>query len=258
MSRQRGQSRAKGGGNDWIYGRRPVAEVLKSGKRQAIELVLPPSIDGNDDLTEMMYLAREQGVPVKHLQREVLDRLCDGGNHQSVAVKAAPYPYVDIEDAIDAASEVEQPLFLILDHLEDPQNVGSLLRTADAAGVTAVIIPEDRACAVTPTVVRASAGASEHLTIARVVNVVRAMQRLKEEGVWLTGLDMDGKCYTEVDFRGPAGLVIGAEGKGLSRLARENCDFIASLPMFGEVASLNAAVAGAIALYETVRQRMKK
>lgn len=257
MSRQRGSNRNKGHSSDWIYGRRPVAEVLKSAKRDTAELVLPPVIDGNDELLEMQYIAQERSIPVKHLPREVLDRLCNGGNHQGVAVKAAPYPYADIEDAVAMIGD-EASLFLILDHLEDPQNVGSLLRTADAAGVDAVIIPEDRACAITPTVVRASAGATEHLTIVRTVNVVRAMQCLKEAGVWLTGLDMDGKQYTEVDFTGHAGLVIGAEGKGLSRLARENCDFIASLPMFGEVASLNAAVAGAIALYETVRQRIGK
>ncbi len=258
MNRRKGQQGRNRGGGDWIYGRRPVAEVLKSAKRQVIELVLPPSVSGNEELEEMLYIARENNIPVKNLQRDVLDKLCDGGNHQGVAVKTAPYPYVDIEDAIAEADGSGNPLFLILDHLEDPQNVGSLLRTADAAGVTAVIIPEDRACAITPTVVRASAGATEHLLIVRVVNVVRAMQRLKEEGVWLTGLDMDGKLYTEVDFKGPAGIVIGAEGKGLSRLVRENCDFIASLPMCGEVASLNAAVAGAIAMYETVRQRMGK
>ena len=146
---------------------------------------------------------------------------------------------------------------IVLDHLEDPQNVGSILRTACAIGATGVILPEDRGCGVTPAAVRASAGASEYLKVAHVVNLVRAMKQLQEAGMWFTGLDWgeDAKNYTDIDFKGRAGLVVGAEGDGITRLVRETCDFIAVLPMPGEIESLNAGVAAAICMYEMLRQR---
>lgn len=243
---------------EWIFGRRPVMEVLKAGKRLVYEAVLPPFAHTTPDVEEIRAQVQARRIPTRTMTREQLDRICDGGNHQFVALRTGGYPYLAIEDAVTAAKDEKNPLFLILHHLEDPQNVGSLLRTADAAGVTAVILPEDRASGVTPAAVRASAGASEHLRVVRVVNITRALQLLKENGVWLTGLDMDGpgaKPYTEIDFKGAVGLVVGAEGNGLSRLVRETCDFIATLPMRGQVASLNAAISGAIALYEIVRQR---
>ncbi|MBP5510422.1 MAG: 23S rRNA (guanosine(2251)-2'-O)-methyltransferase RlmB [Kiritimatiellae bacterium] len=247
------------GRGEWIFGRRPVAEVLRAGRRKVYEAALPQPFRGTGgELDEILSLLNTGGIAVRRMPREQLDRICDGGNHQSIALRTSPYPYVDLEDLLAAGEGAKDPLYLLLDHLEDPQNVGSLLRTADAAGVTGVILPEDRASGVTPAAVRASAGASEHLRIARVVNLPRAMQALQKNGVWLTGLDMPGKDtkpYTEIDFRGAAGLVVGAEGDGLSRLVRQTCDFIASLPMRGGVASLNAAVAGAVALYEILRQR---
>ena len=246
------------GRDEWLYGRRPVLEVLRAARREIHEILVPPVLDATAEWEELVARAHERGIDCKPASREQLERFCGGGNHQGVAMRVGPYPYADIEDALDAGRAGGEALYLILDHLEDPQNVGSLLRTADAAGVTAVILPEDRASAVTPAAVRASAGASEHLMVVRTVNIVRALEALKREGVWLTGLDMDGpnaRPYTEIDFRGPAGIVVGAEGNGLSRLARETCDFIAQLPMRGGVSSLNAAVAGAIALYEVVRQR---
>lgn len=244
---------------DWIYGRRPVLEVVKSGKRHLYEAALP--LEGRDapEVAELRGLLVKLGVPFKALEREELDALCEGGNHQGVAVRTGGFPYISIEQVVHDAKEDPNALVLILDHIEDPQNVGSLLRTADAAGVTAVLLPEDRASGVTPAAVRASAGASEHMRVAKVVNLVRAMQELKECGVWITGLDFgpDAKAYTRVDFKGRVGLVVGSEGQGLSRLVRENCDFIACLPMKGRVESLNAGVAGAIALFEIVRQRAR-
>ena len=181
--------------------------------------------------------------------------LTRGGHHQGVALKADPYPYVDFADILRAVEDDENAKVVILDHLEDPQNVGSILRTACAIGVTGVIIPEDRGSGVTPAAVRASAGASEYLKVARVVNLVRAMKQLKDANMWLTGLDWgkDAKPYTEIDFKGRAGLVVGAEGTGISRLVRETCDFIAVLPMRGEIESLNAGVAAAVCMYEMVR-----
>ena len=243
--------------NGWIYGRRPVLEVLRSGRRKVFEAVLPPQKFDTPEIMEMRQLLQAAGVAAKTMEREQLDNLCNGGNHQNCAVRASDYPYVPVEDILEAVDADEAAIVLVLDHIEDPQNVGSLLRSADAVGVTGVIIPEDRASGVTAAAVRASAGASEHLRVARVVNLTRALEQLKEHQVWVTGLDMDtnAKLYTGVDFKGRAGLVVGSEGSGLARLVRETCDFIAYLPMKGGVSSLNAGVAGAVALYEILRQR---
>jgi 23S rRNA (guanosine2251-2'-O)-methyltransferase len=174
-----------------------------------------------------------------------------------VALKTTGYPYVDFTELLRDAQEDENSLIVVLDHLEDPQNVGSILRTACAVGVTGVVIPEDRACGITPAAVRASAGGAEHIKVAHVVNIVRAMKDLKDAGLWFTGLDWgeDAKPYTKIDFKGRVGLVVGAEGRGISRLVRENCDFIAELPMPGGFESLNAGVATAVTLYEILRQR---
>lgn len=242
---------------EWIYGRRPVLEVVKAGKRHLYEAVLPQEGRDAPDVAELRGLLLGQGVPFRTMDREAMDALCEGGNHQGVAVRTGGYPYISLEQVIHDVKEDANALVLILDHIEDPQNVGSLLRTADAAGVTAVLLPEDRASGVTPGVVRASAGAAEHMRVAKVVNLVRAMKALQECGAWITGLDFgaDAKTYTAVDFKGRVGLVVGSEGNGISRLVRESCDFIACLPMKGRVESLNAGVAGAIALYEIVRQR---
>ncbi len=242
---------------DWIYGRRPVLEVVKSDKRHIYEAVLPQAGRDAPDVAELRGLLIARGVPFRTIEREELDVLCEGGNHQGVAVRTGGFPYISIEQVIHDVKEEPNALILVLDHIEDPQNVGSMLRTADAAGVTAVVLPEDRAAGVTPAAVRASAGAAEHMRVAKVVNLVRALQELKECGVWITGLDFgpDAKNYTSLDFKGRVGLVVGSEGKGLSRLVRETCDFIACLPMKGRVESLNAGVAGAVALYEIVRQR---
>jgi 23S rRNA (guanosine2251-2'-O)-methyltransferase len=242
---------------DWIYGRRPALEVVKAGKRHLYEAVLPPDGHDSPEVGELRGLLLERGVPFKRVEREELDELCEGGNHQGVALRAGGFPYISFEQVIHDVKEDASALVLILDHIEDPQNVGSVLRTADAAGVTAVVLPEDRAAGVTPGVVRASAGAAEHMRVAKVVNLVRAMKELQEAGVWITGLDFgpDTKPYTTVDFKGRVALVVGSEGRGISRLVRESCDFLASLPMKGRVESLNAGVAGAIALYEIVRQR---
>lgn len=242
---------------DWIYGRRPVLEVVKAGKRHLYEAVLPKEGRDAPEVAELRGLLVGRGVPFKTVEREELDAFCEGGNHQGVAIRTGGFPYISLDQVIHDVEADPDALVLLLDHIEDPQNVGSLLRTADAAGVTAVLIPEDRAAGVTASAVRASAGAAEHMRVAKVVNLVRAMEELKTCGVWVTGLDFgpDAKPYTAVDFKGRAGLVVGSEGRGLSRLVRERCDFIACLPMRGRVESLNAGVAGAIALYEVVRQR---
>jgi 23S rRNA (guanosine2251-2'-O)-methyltransferase len=244
---------------EWIYGRRPVAELLAAGRRHLYELVILPAAGGRDapELAALRSQALARGLTVRPLGRAALDALCNGGHHQGVAARTGAFPYIALDQAIHDVRADPQALVLLLDHLEDPQNVGSLLRTAEAAGATAVILPEDRASGVTPAVVRASAGASEHLRVARVVNLARAMGALQEAGLWLAGL-VPGEgarpCW-EIDWRGRMGLVVGNEGAGLGRLVRERCDLLACLPMRGRVASLNAGVAGAIALFEALRQR---
>lgn len=245
-------------GGEWIYGRNPVEEALAAGRRTASEIVLPPEFpDEDDQIRRIRDEARSRRIVIRTMERDQLDRLTRFGHHQGVALKTTGYPYVGIEEIAAAAAEDENSLVIVLDHLEDPQNVGSILRTACAVGATGVIIPEDRACGITPAAVRASAGGAEHLKVARVVNVVRALEELKEAGLWLTGLDWgpDARPYTKIDFKGKVGLVIGAEGSGISRLVRENCDFIAELPMPGGFESLNAGVAAAVTMYEILRQR---
>jgi len=242
---------------EWIYGRRPVVEVVKAGLRHLYEAMLPAEGRDAPDIAELRDVLLKRGVPFKTTDRDTLDDLCEGGNHQGVAIRVGGFPYISLDQVLHDVKLDANAIVLFLDHIEDPQNVGSLMRTADVAGVTAVVIPEDRAAGVTPGVVRASAGATEHSRVAKVVNLVRAMKEVQEAGAWITGLDVgDGaRPYTEVDFKGRVGLVVGNEGKGLSRLVRESCDFIASLPMRGRVESLNAGVAGGVALYEIVRQQ---
>ena len=240
----------------WIYGRRPVLEALRAGRREIWEVIVP-SGPATDEVEEMISIARARRLPVRAAQRGECDRILGQVNHQCCAVKAGGYPYVAPEEIDEAAEADPEAIVLLLDHLEDPQNVGSLLRTAEACGVCGVILPEDRGVLVTPTVVRASVGASEHLKIAHVVNLAQAMKELKERNVWLTGLDMteNAKPFTEVDFRGRCGIVVGSEGNGLGSLVGKTCDFIGYIPMMGQVESLNAGVAGALALYEAVRQK---
>ena len=245
-------------GGEWLYGRRPVVEALRAGRRSFSEMILPPpEKNESDEIAILRATAHERGIVVRSEDRRRLDAITHGGHHQGVALKATPYPYVDVEDILAEVEEDEHAIVVVLDHLEDPQNVGSVLRSACAAGVTGVRIPEDRGCGVTPAAVRASAGASEHLKVARVVNLVRAMKQLQKAGAWITGLDWgdDAKPYTAIDFTGRAALVVGAEGAGISRLVRDTCDFVAVLPMLGAIESLNAGVAAAVCLYEMLRQR---
>ncbi len=245
-------------GGEWIYGRNPVIEVLQTSRRTINEVLLPPPGKNEaDEITWIRQTAMSRGIVVRSETKQRLDYLTHGGHHQGVAVKTTGYPYVDFEDILADVNDDENATIVVLDHLEDPQNVGSILRTACAVGVTGVIIPEDRGAGVTPAAVRASVGASEYLKVAKVVNLVRAMKQLKDAGVWFTGLDWgdDARDYTQINYKGRAGLVVGAEGFGISRLVRETCDFIGVLPMIGEIESLNAGVATAVCLYEMLRQR---
>lgn len=247
-------------GGEWIYGRNPVEEVLAAGRRTVSEIILPaPSENEDPQLERIRDEALRRRLVIRAMDRARLDKLTRNGHHQGFAIKTTGYPYVSFEEILDAALSDENAKIVILDHLEDPQNVGSILRTACAAGVTGVVIPEDRACGITPAVARASAGGAEHIKVAHVVNLPRAIKDLKDAGFWITALDFgdDARNYTDVDFTGRSAIVVGSEGRGVSRLVRENCDFIAKLPMPGGFESLNAAVAAAIAIYEMLRQQTR-
>ncbi len=244
-----------------LYGRRPIIESLRAGRRRHTRLLLAEGMKKLELLDEIQALAKSLDLPVRLVGRQALDEQLGDVNHQGVALETSAYPYAEIED-ITARTLLRQepPFILILDHLQDPQNLGSILRTAEAAGVHGVIIPERRAAEVTPSVVRASAGASEFLPVVRVVNLVNTMNLFKEEGLWMTGLDAgpSSVLYTEADLKGPIGLVIGSEGEGLGRLVGETCDFHIRLPMLGKIDSLNAGVAAAVALYEVRRRRLQE
>ncbi len=235
-----------------IYGRRPVAETLRAGRRSFERLVLAEGGTQSSGLEPVVEQATQQGVRVDMAPRDWLDSRTRGAKHQGVVLEVGPYPYVALEETLTLAGQrSEPPLLLLLDLLQDVQNVGTLLRTAEAVGVHGVLLQERRAAEITPAVVSASSGAVEHLRVAQVTNLVRAMESLKQEDVWLVGLDPgeDSLCYDQADLRGGLGLVVGSEGKGLRRLVRETCDFNIRLPMRGQIESLNAAVAGSIALY---------
>ena len=240
-----------------LYGRNAVRESLRAGRRTVYKVLLTEGVKESGTVADILNTARGQGIVPQRVERRQLDGLGDV-NHQGVAAEVEPYPYSDPEEMLKVAEERgDRPLLLLLDCLQDPQNLGTLLRTAEAVGVHGVIIPKRRAVAVTPAVVNASAGAVEHLFIARVTNLVQAMERLKAADVWVAGLEdvPEAQLYHRADLNIPLALVVGSEGAGMRRLVRERCDFLIRLPMRGRIGSLNASVAGSIALYEIWRQR---
>jgi 23S rRNA (guanosine2251-2'-O)-methyltransferase len=238
-----------------ICGKQAIREALRAGRRVR-RLFVAGSARETAPLRDLLALAAERRVPVQSVERADLDRLAD--HHQSVAAEVDPYAYTEFADLLRAARSAAPPLYLVLDSLQDPQNFGTLLRTAAAVGVTGVVLPEHHAVGVTPGVRRASAGAVEHLRVARVTNLVRALDQLKAAGVWVVGLDAHAaEPYDAVDARGPTAVVVGGEEQGLRRLVRESCDFLVALPMEPVLDSLNAAVAGSLVLYEYYRQRRR-
>lgn len=244
--------------DDVVVGRNAVREALKSGR--GINKLLLADGQHGEAFRELLAAARSRGVPTETAPRDRIEALAAGHRHQGVLAYVAPVPYAELEDILAKVSAKEgAPLLLLLDGLEDPHNLGALLRTADAAGVDGVLIPQRRSCPLSATVGKTSAGAVEYVPVARVGNVVQTIKKLKAAGFWVAGADMDGtQVYYEADFTGALVLVIGGEGRGLSRLTRENCDFLVRLPMAGHINSLNASVAGAILLYEALRQRLVK
>jgi len=241
-----------------IWGRNAVYEMLRANRRQVYKLMIAEGAQERGHLTDAIQIAQDRSVPIQRVKRPALDRITD--SHQGILAEVSEYPYVGVEDMLDLAqTRNEPPLILLLDVIQNPQNLGTLLRTAEAVGVHGVIIPQRRGVEVTQAVVNASSGASEHVLIAQVVNLVVAITELKEHEVWITGMDNlpDARPIDQADLRGAIGLVVGNEGEGMRRLVRESCDFLVKLPMRGQVDSLNAAVAGSIVLYEILRQRMK-
>jgi 23S rRNA (guanosine2251-2'-O)-methyltransferase len=237
-----------------VIGKNPVLEALRSGRDINKILIAEGALKGQTG--QILELAKEAGVIVQFAPRKKLDQLSDG-NHQGIVAHVAAYQYAELDDLFQRAKEREQdPFFILLDEIEDPHNLGSILRTADAAGAHGVIIPKRRAVGLTATVAKASTGAIEYVPVVRVTNMVRTIEELKERGVWIFGTDASGQTdYRKMDATMPLGLVIGSEGKGMSRLVREKCDFLIRLPMVGKVTSLNASVAGSLLMFEVLRKR---
>jgi 23S rRNA (guanosine2251-2'-O)-methyltransferase len=241
--------------SDLIFGRHPVLESLK-GFLPVREISLQEGIDGGI-IRRIKKLAAEKGIPVRQVPRAILEQKAPGEKHQGIVASLVPYQYLTSGELLQRARHGGGlPFLLMLDHLQDPYNFGSLLRTAALTGAGGAIIPRDRACGVTPAVFKGSAGALAHVPVARTVNLARDVDFFKKEGLWIMGADMDGDLpFFKADFRLPLVLVIGGEGKGLSRLLRDKCDFLLRIPMGQAVSSLNAAVAAGIIMYEIFRQR---
>lgn len=239
----------------WIHGRRPVMEWLESGLPVKVLLVARDA--GGKLPAEILRLAEQKRIPLRRAEARQLDLLAQTAKHQGVLAEVNLPPYSTPDDALARAKERnEPPLLAVLDGVQDPHNLGAVLRTADAAGVHGVVIPKDQAVGMTPAVLKASAGAAAFVPLVQETNLTRFLQELKKEGFWVTGTAEDGdRSFDKADFRGKTVIVLGSEGKGMRRLVREQCDFIVRIPMFGRVASLNVSVAAALLFYEARRQR---
>lgn len=240
---------------DLLIGRNAVTEALRSGR--GINRILLAEGSREAQIAPILELARMRGVPVEFVAREKIERAAQGARHQGVLAQAAPVAYQELDAILHAAEQKgHAPLLVLLDELEDPHNLGALLRTADATGVDGILIPRRRSVPLNATVAKTSAGAIEYVPVARIGNVTQTLKELKAKGFWVAGADMDGTPYDKADLKGALVLVIGSEGHGMTRLVKEQCDFIVSLPMVGHINSLNASVAGSLLMYEALRQRM--
>lgn len=237
-----------------IEGRNAVLEALRAGKPIDKLYVLDGCPDG--PVRTIIREAKKGDSIINYVKKERLDQLSETGHHQGVIAMAASYEYATVEEILEKAKEKgEAPFIFVLDNIEDPHNLGAMIRTANLAGAHGVIIPKRRAVGLTPTVARTSAGAINYTPVAKVTNLKQTMEQLKKEGMWFVCADMDGTPYYQMDLKGPMGLVIGNEGEGVSRLIKETCDFVASIPMKGDIDSLNASVAAGVLAFEIARQR---
>jgi 23S rRNA (guanosine2251-2'-O)-methyltransferase len=243
---------------EFVYGHWAVMESMRSGRRSIEQLLLTDKTEERGMVAQIIKTAQERGVKIQRVAKRIMDDLATGGNHQNTILRVGPYPYVDTEDILSLAQKRnEKPFVLILDLLKDPQNVGALMRVAESVGVHGIYIQERRQVDITPAVVNASSGAVEYLYVAQVNNLVQAMKDLKEQDVWLIGLEADPTVppLNETDLNIAVGLVLGSEGEGMRRLVRDTCDLLVSLPMRGHLGSLNVATAGSIALYAAWQAR---
>lgn len=243
---------------DLVLGRNAVIEVLKSDSTIEYLCVSKGELEGS--IKVILSLAKDKGVVIKEVDRRKLDAMSVGANHQGVIAKVTPFKYSEVADILDLAKKKgEQPFVIILDEIEDPHNLGSIIRTAELCGAHGIIIPKRRNVGVTPTVYKCSAGAIEHMKIAKVTNINATIDGLKESGIWIYGADIEGKDYSyNVDFSGPCALIIGSEGRGISKLTLKKCDVLVKIPMIGKINSLNASVAGGIMMYEVLKGRLTK
>lgn len=240
-----------------IEGRNAVIEAFRSGKTIDKLYVLDGCQDG--PISTIKREAKKGDCLVKYVTKERLDQMSETGKHQGVIAVAAAYEYAEVSDILDAARKKNEPPFIvILDNIEDPHNLGAIIRTANQAGAHGIIIPKNRAVGLTPTVARTSAGAVNYTPVAKVTNIAKTIEELKKEGLWFVCADMDGTVMYDLNLTGPIGLVIGNEGEGVGRLVKEKCDMVATIPMKGDIDSLNASVAAGVLAYEIVRQRLGK
>ncbi|WP_314962493.1 23S rRNA (guanosine(2251)-2'-O)-methyltransferase RlmB [Peptostreptococcus stomatis] len=237
-----------------IEGRNPIIEALKNNR--SIEKIMVNKASKEGAIKKILAMAKENKVIIQEVDRHKLDEMSESHAHQGVIAITSDYRYYDLDEILEIPKERgEDPFFIILDGITDPHNLGSIIRTADAVGAHAVIIPKRRSVQITPIVAKASAGAVEYLPVCKVTNIVNTIKTLKENCLWIAAVDMDGQTFYQQNLGGPLGLVVGSEGEGISRLVKQNCDFTVSMPMSGNVTSLNASVAGGILLYEVYRQR---
>ena len=239
---------------DIVIGRNACMEALRSGRE--IDTLFVAKGERSGSIGAIIAKAREKGAVIKEVDKKKLDFMCGGAAHQGVAARAAAHKYVEVDDILAAAREKnEEPFIVICDEIEDPHNLGAIIRTADACGAHGVIIPKRRGVSLTYAAGKSSAGAVEYVPVARVPNLPAAIEDLKKKGLWIYCADMDGKPWNEQDYAGAVALVIGSEGRGVSRLVKEKCDFTVSLPMRGKINSLNASVAAGILMYEVIKHR---
>ncbi|MCI8362673.1 MAG: 23S rRNA (guanosine(2251)-2'-O)-methyltransferase RlmB [Clostridia bacterium] len=242
-------------GIDQVEGRNSIIELLESGRD--INKIFIQAGEKHGSINKIIAMAKENKVLISEVSKEKINQMAQTENHQGVIAIVPPFDYCEIEDILlEANTRQEEPFVVILDGIEDPHNLGSIIRTAETAGVHGIIIPKRRAASVNSTVNKVSAGAVEHMKVARVNNLVETMKYLKEQGLWICGTAMDTKTYYyNQDLKGPLAIVIGSEGFGMSRLVKENCDFLVKIPMKGKITSLNASVSAGIVIYEAMKQR---
>lgn len=240
-----------------IEGRNPIIEALRSDR--PIDKLMISNTSKEGSIKKIIGMAKEKNIVIQYVDKHKLDEISTSHSHQGVIAIVSDYKYYELDDLLEIARKKgEDPFFIILDEITDPHNLGTIIRTADAVGAHGVIIPKRRSVHITSVVAKASAGAVEYVPVCKVTNIVNTIKQLKKEGLWIAAADMDGEVFYEQNLTGPLALVIGSEGFGVSRLVKQNCDFVVKMPMIGNVSSLNASVAGGILLYEIFRQRMKK